>query len=57
MSPSQEMVGGVHGVLGATAASIVALGCNSARENAIHQCKLILSKDNEMHGMHLFYYS
>ena len=42
------MVGGVCGALGATAASTVALECSLARENVIHLCKLILSKDNEM---------
>lgn len=42
MSPSREMVGGALGVLGATVASAVALGCSSVRENVTHQCKLIL---------------
>ena len=42
------MVDGALGVLGATAASPVALGCSSVRENVTHQCKLTLSKDNEI---------
>ena len=42
------MVGGAHGVHGATAASPVALEYSSVRENVIHQCKLFYNGDSEM---------